>query len=368
MNEKLPNEHKLILLCSRQNLNEEDTKEILSLLTCPLDWNKIVTLSQKNEILPLIYQSLKQINALSSIPDTARKILEDAYYINLNRNLRFLREIGQLIEKFESSRIKAILLKGIALIETVYKNPGLRAMADTDILVPEDKIAQTRQLLKQSGYQEIIKPLSERYIEKYQITFGFSKPLGPGICLYLDIHKKLMPNRPYPLKLSRIWERAQPIDIAGRPALTLSTEDTLLFLCLHLRGHLRRFLLLKSLCDIAGLLNLNADTLDWDYIAEAAKTNRIRNNLYFALFACNEILDTPIPAAAAKKLEPEFVIRKLMALCLDKNSFFALSARRRFTLRFLFFDRLSDAFGYFFSVCLLERRIDRARFGKAAPK
>lgn len=363
----LPGEYELILLCSRQKPEEEAQKRIISLAAGPIDWERLITAGRKNEILPLIYQGIKRLGALGSVPDRARKTLEDAYYITLSRNLRFYKETSLVLEKFAAAGIKTLLLKGIALIETIYKNPGLRIMADADILVAEDKIAQAKQLLKESGYQEITKPLAERYIQKYQITFGFTKELGPGVSLYLDIHRKLIPDRPWPLKLPDIWERAQSIAIEGESALTLSDEDTFLFLALHLRGHLRQFLLLKSLCDIAGLINRCADTLDWDYITKAAGANRIRNNVYFALFACMEILDTPIPAAG-RNLGPSFCAKKLISLCLEKNSFFALDRRRRFALRFLFFDRLIDALAYFFGVWLFERRIERMRFNKSAPK
>ncbi len=363
----LPSEYELILLCARQKPKEEDTKKIIFLLTRAIDWNRLITAAQKHEILPLIYQSLKRLNALISIPDTTRKTLENAYYINLNRNLRFLREIGLLLEKFDTAGIKTIFLKGIALIETIYKNPALRTMADTDILIPEDKIAQTKQLLKQAGYQEIIKPLPERYIEKYQITFGFTKQLAPGISLYLDIHKRLIPDRPYPLKLPDIWKKAQSITIENQPMLTLSTEDTFLFVALHLRGHLRHFLLLKSLCDIAELLNLYGNTLDWEYIQISAKKNRIVNNIYFALYISKELLDASVSNEFLNRFRPGLLKRKLMHFCMNKYNFLNSKSWQWFILRFLIFDTFTDFLLYLLRVSLIERFIVRGDFIKFLP-
>lgn len=361
---KLPDEHKLIFLCARLRLNDSAQKEIREILSHPLDWNKIIEISTRHEIMPFLYYNLNKLGLRNIIPADSCRVLKNSYFINLNRNIRFYKELSSILEATNNARIDVILLKGIHLIEFIYNNPALRIMADIDILAKEGELIKLKTILSQLGYQEILKPFSPGYIQKYQITFGFTKSIPPDLSLYLDLHRKLIPARPYKINLPQLWERAQERFLDGQKAVFLSSEDTLLFLALHLRGHMRQPLLLKSICDIAELLNLYSDILDWGYLQAMARKNRVVNNIYFALYISQELLEAPVPNEILNKFKPGWLKAGLIRLCANKYNFLKSKTSRRFILRFLIFDRNTDFLLYLWRVSFLEKFIARKDFCK----
>lgn len=332
----MPAEHKLVFLCTRLEINSSTRQEIRELvLNSSIEWNKIIEISTRHEIIPFLYYNLNRLGLQNIIPEDIYRILKNSYYINLDRNIRFYRELSSILESTNNAQIDIILLKGVHLIELIYSNPALRAMADIDIFVKEDKLMKLKAIFLQLGYREILKHLSPDYIQKYQLTFGFTKSISPNLSLYIDLHRALIPSRPYKINLPWVWKKTQEKFIDGQKMTFLSFEDTFLFLALHLRGHMRQPLLLKSICDIAELLNLYANILDWEYIQIAARKNHILNNIYFAIYVSKELLDASVSDELLNRFKPGIPKDKLMHLCINRYNFLKAKVWQGFILRFL---------------------------------
>lgn len=355
----LPNEHKLIFLCARLKINSSLQQKIKELISHPTNWNEIIEISRRHQILTLIYYNLNKLNLKNIIPKDIYYALENSYYLNLDRNIKLHREFSSVLEAINSIQIDIIILKGVHLTEIVYKNPALRAMADIDILIKEKELKRLKALLLQLGYQEAIKNVPANFIQRYQITFGFIKAILPNLSLYIDVHRKLVPARPYNINLPLLWERTQKKSLAGLKVSFLSREDTLLFLALHLKGHMRQPLPLKSICDIAELLNLYKNNLDWCYIQTTARKNHLVSNVYFALYISKELLDVSVSGELLNKFKLGILRNKLMHLCMNRYNFLNAAIWQGFILRFLLFDRFIDFLLYLWRVSFLERFIAR---------
>ena len=361
---KISNEYKLIFFCTRLKIDSAIQKKIKELLNSSINWDKIIEIYNYHQVLPLLYYNLTKLNFQDFIPQDIYSILKNSYYINLNRNIRFYRELSCILELTNRALINVVLLKGINLIETIYRNLALRTIVDIDILVTDSELMSFRALLFQLGYREIIKNFSPAYIQKHRITFSFIKSISPNLSLYIDIHRALVPPRPYKIDLSGFWERSQTHSIDGQKILFLSFEDTLLSLALHLRGHMRQPLLLKSICDIAELLNRYGTSLDWQYIHVTAKKNRMANDIYFAIYISKELLDACISSELLNKFKPGVLKVKLIHLCMNKYNFLEAKIWQGILLRFLLFDKPIDFILYLWRVSFLERFIARGDLRK----
>ena len=83
-------------------------------------------------LLPLVYQNLARLGA----GDPRIEALRDRYVLTWSDNQRQCHSALPLLHAFEQAGIDAVVLKGLALIARFYRDPGVRPMADVDVLVP----------------------------------------------------------------------------------------------------------------------------------------------------------------------------------------------------------------------------------------
>ena len=347
MKRKISNEYHLILSLSRLKIAPALQQEIKKLLLNRIDWNLVIKISSNQGALPLLYYNIEKLGHQNLIPADILIYMKNYYYSNLKRNVLIEKEILVLLKTSRDKNITAIPFKGFALIQTIYHNPGLRIMADIDILVKKEDTEKLRTIFMESGYAE-----NKEHIG-HNITV-FIKHFLSNIPIIIEIHNTIVPPRPYHLNLPNLWNRVQEKNINNEKIFYFSPEDTFLSLALHLRRHTRR-LTLKFILDIAELLNTEGEKLDWHYIIESAKNNRIVTTVYCSIYLAKELLDTSISADILNKVRPHFTKNALLHYTVNKYNFFNLQAQQGALLRFLLFDSLLDFVVYLWRVSLLER-------------
>jgi hypothetical protein len=278
--------------------------------------------------------------------------MKNCYYANLKKNLMLEEQIYIILESMYRENLSIILFRGFALMETLYHNPGLRIMVDVDILVKEEELKKISDILIQLGYKESAehKEGSRRY------NIVFSKYFLPNKSLVIEVHRSLAPARPYKISLPRLWERTQEKIINNQKLLYLSQEDTFLSLAVHLRRHTRR-LTLKFLLDIAELLNMSGDKLDWAYIKDSARNNHIVTTVYLSLYLAKKILMAIVSPKILNEFRPNIIKCFLMRLIINKGNFFIFKKWRGTLLRLLLFDNTKGFLFYLWKVSFLERFI-----------
>src|SRR5580765_7708769 len=93
-------------------------------------------------LLPLVYRNLIRLGA----GDEGIDALKDRYLFTWSENQRFYHSVLPLLRAFEQAGIDAVVLKGLALIARFYRDPGLRPMADVDVLVPASDVERASEL------------------------------------------------------------------------------------------------------------------------------------------------------------------------------------------------------------------------------
>ena len=92
------------------------------------------------------------------------------YYNTLANNIYQLKEAGEVIKALQDSGIPVIVLKGAALLETVYPDPGTRPMADIDLLVSPCNLNKAENILR--GLNFFLAPTGElHYIKREKSLF-----------------------------------------------------------------------------------------------------------------------------------------------------------------------------------------------------
>ena len=337
------------MLLSRLKITLAIQQEIKKLLINDIDWALTIKAAGQHGALPFLYYNINKLTFQNLIPPDIFLNMKNYYYSNLKRNVLIEKEICSLLRSINSKDIAIIPFKGFALIQTLYHNPALRIMADIDILIKKQDLEKVRTIFIESGYVE-------KQGHNEPNVKVFLKQFLSNRAIIIEIHDAIVPPRPYKLNLPNLWNGAQEKIIYNEKISYLSPEDTFLSLALHLRRHTCR-LTLKFILDMAELLNTEGEKLDWHYIIDSTKNNRIVTTVYCSIYLAKELLDASVPTDLLNKLKPHFIKNALLHYTVNKYNFFNLKTWQGTLLRFLLFDNILDFMAYLWRVSLLERFI-----------
>ena len=101
------------------------------------------------ELLPLLYKRLRHL-----IPDDPwMGRLKGVYKRTWTNNITFYREACRAMDVFRAGGVDSMLIKGMGLLPYYDNDPGLRTMADVDVLIRSSDSASAIDLLLKSGWQ-----------------------------------------------------------------------------------------------------------------------------------------------------------------------------------------------------------------------
>jgi hypothetical protein len=204
--------------------------------------------------------------------------------------------------------VPSLLAKGAVLAETIYPGLGSRGMSDVDLFVPRDRIVSAGVVLQELGYEPEgkVSLASQQQGDAFAYAEASFRPPdkgGPLVELHWHPVITYFFRAGTRVNLAAIWERAQPVTLAGQPTLQMGIEDTLLYLCYHLvvqhrLGHL------KGYVDIDLIVRKWDGSLDWAVVVSRAEEWHLRPVVYWALAYARELLGTPVPDAMLEALKP----------------------------------------------------------------
>ena len=257
--------------------------------------------AEEERLAPLLYALGREL----PLPDAARARLRAAWLAFGRQHLQGVAELRALLGAFEGAGIDVIPLKGPALAEALYRDPGLRPFTDLDLLVRRQDAARAVAVLGELGYRHL----------GWQRSLAYELAHAPAACfvagggaLPVDLHWGLVgfPAGTAPLAPgaeASVWERAVATERWGRRVLALAPEDLVLYLALHLAVHHPLAGLVWRL-DLALLLRRHGPALDWDALVARAGAWRARGALYFALAAVEYAFAPGVPGAPLAALRP----------------------------------------------------------------
>lgn len=159
------------------------------------------------------------------------------------------------------------MLKGAALAEMVYKNIALRPMEDIDLLISEKDLGRTKEALFEIGYRKTQYQNLTNPSEEHPFHLHFIKE-SSRCHIIIELHWDIA-KTPVEIEIAEVIQRTITANIWGTDAHVMCPDDFLLYLCWHTANH--RFLRLIWLCDIAQVIKVYGEDINWDVIVQRSK-------------------------------------------------------------------------------------------------
>ena len=308
MPESPPAEGSLLLSCARREFDTATRESVVALLQEGIDWTSLLASARRHNMLPLLYERLRDLDAARIPPDVLAS-LKGAYYTNLLRNQRLGADLVEVVTALRREGMDVIVLKGGALARTVYRSPAQRPMIDLDLLVRQEQMACASAVIEALGYS--LSSTVPAHMAAFQHRFGYGSEwvrAREGRVTRLDLQYVLVGAHwcrgAFPVVSDALWEAARTLDLDGAAALQLSPEDTLIHLCLHLALHHGYQGLLIGCADMDRVVSSSAPALSWTRLVERAGFFRVRTAVYYGLQCAQRLLGTPVPDEVHHALKP----------------------------------------------------------------
>ena len=301
----LSREDELLVHCARLDLFQERHQAIRDILTEGLDWDLLLERAAWHRLSPLVSYHLRSPDLSVLVPRPVLEKLQRLSYRSLARNMLLQYEFSQLLSSFNEEGIPIIVLKGAALLDSIYRDIGLRPMSDLDILVQPEHLDRAEAIALCHGYV----PIADR--DAPEDTTMNCRHL-PNLIRFekgvvLEIHQHIVDSdSAYHFELSDFWARAKPVTMSGACALVLTPEDLLIHLSINflLDRRYRSKSALGQLCDISEVILQYGDSLNWNLIEEVSQEYDIAPGLHCVFYACEQLLGSQVPASVLSRLQP----------------------------------------------------------------
>ena len=259
-------------------------------------WKEIFELGSFDDasrrLLPLLYRNLKDQDIQE--PSIAR--LKEEYLYTWSQNQFCWRGIAGLLNEFNQSGIRTMLLKGSALAILYYEDVGLRPMKDIDLMVGHDQVKRAMELLRRLGW----KP---RYSSpEALIPFEQATEFIDSVNTNLDLHWRLMWEARQDLNDDDFWQASIPMQFNSIQTRSLDPADLLLLVCVH-GAKWNDTSPLRWIPDSMMIIRSQKLRLDWTRVVRQAQKRQLTLAMSETLSYLNKLLDARIPTEVLAELK-----------------------------------------------------------------
>ena len=262
-------------------------------------------------LTPLIHTALAQLQITDALPPKIVEKFQKRYYATLAENMKKLHALD-VLRKNLPAHIPLLVLKGPALIQTIYGNPALRPMSDIDLLIQPNHLPNLKECLQAMAFTS--PPEYPDIYIKDKITFD----------LHTDpLHADRIADRlnVIPLNVDHLWQNAKPLNTAEN-LLMLDLPDQILTLSIHAlkHGYERHIWLF----DILHNLRRACQSNQWDHVEEQCRKYNCLPILAFTTHALTTHLRLNLPPPT-QKIQKSFPIgpirRKILHIAPRSGNF-----------------------------------------------
>jgi len=294
-------------------------------------WGRLLDIADWHRLSPALHTHL---NAVGGAPAPVLSALERAYLANAARSMFIRATAAQLLETLDHKGIRAMMLKGAALVETVYDDPAEREMLDIDALVPADQLGAATAAITELGYAPVPDESTDAGPEQHPAdpptvrvkasgnAMHDEALVGPEQLVAVELHRQIaLAGEGNGIDLGKLWDRARANPATGHTVP--SPEDLLIHVCFHftrnrLGGTARRRNTGGALAQLLDIQRtVTHEAVDWDQLTRTARESGLGTRVFLGLFAARE-LGVPIPADAIEPIRPtafdQQLGRRLVAL------------------------------------------------------
>ncbi|MFH1849545.1 MAG: nucleotidyltransferase family protein [archaeon] len=233
--------------------------------------------------------------AYRRLTDDSKADFKSDYLSNIYNNTLYLNELDLIAKEFKKHKVDLMALKGLALLESLYSDIGLRRISDIDIMVREKELNKAHELLVDLGYR-----LSERHDPSYWRKYHYHLLyLNENKKICLDLHWNLIFERgPFKVDADDIWKNKRSAKGHYAPGI----NEMILHLCIHISNPHAPYGggISKYLCDLDYLIE--KEEINFPEIIKKAKRWKICSLVYNSFLLHNFYFENKIEAKYLKML------------------------------------------------------------------
>jgi hypothetical protein len=259
--------YRLLAICARVELTAIHQRQIADAAQQVTNWDDFPALAQAHSLAPLAHKHLRAVNI--TLPRTVKRELDALATRQRYASQIRMRALGELVRQFQSADIQVVVLKGAALENILYREPGLRPMSDIDLLVHRADLGRAQQLLGAIGFSA---PMTFPGHAGEHRHLSTATKIVEGYPIGVELHHNLFEPEASPILMSIPDLTCPPISFSlgadGTVGWTLGYEDMLWHLCQHL---IESTNILSSICliwvaDIVSFVERFTEQIAWDRI------------------------------------------------------------------------------------------------------
>ncbi|MCC6180111.1 MAG: nucleotidyltransferase family protein [Chloroflexi bacterium] len=276
------------------------------------DWDAVVALAGRNRVAAFVEDAATRENDL--LPAQIVRTLREAALSALAWSMALDAVLVRVTEILEAARLPTIVLKGPALVRSIYPHPVLRPYGDIDLTVQQHHEDLVAERLLSRGFVEMPHRLEvER--KAHGVHPGgaafhrlFRVPHGGAT---IEVHTDPLQLGLQPTSEAERWRRSLPIQQLPMASM-LCPEDQLVQLSVH--AHKHGFSRLIWLKDIDLLTRVHHGGLDWGLVRDVSRREGVQASVWYTLHLARRLLGSPVPSTVLDDLCPALPLRTLYRL------------------------------------------------------
>jgi hypothetical protein len=250
-------------------------------------------------LLPLLYRTLATERVPSPFMDRYRSVYRWSWY----RNQFLFAAARHALERLHAAGIATMLIKGAALGPFAYGDEGVRAMGDSDVLVPPAAALDAAGVLEAAGFTADA-PLSPEVVRSRH-SVAFRDGEGRDV----DLHWHALIEDVGPGADDALWAASTPVEWQGLATRIPCPADHLLVMVAHGAMGARHISPIYWIADAAILARGGAGPVSWERLVTEARERRLALTARRALDYLAGTFAVPVPAEAGAALrDPEVTI------------------------------------------------------------
>lgn len=229
------------------------------------------------------------------------------------RQRAMLGHLRRVLTSLHEAGIRATVLKGPYLAAD-YGNPNLRTFTDLDLLVPEESLPATLDVLAADEAVRTIPPKTPR-ADKRDVPLHDPSGAVFNLDLHWDLfsYSQLLGSADGATAWAWRHARFDPDHHLG-PLWHLPTGPRICFLCTHaLLDHRFRLILFRDLWEIARV------GVDWEEVVDFATEFHLKSTTYVSLLIAKRLLSADIPQPILETLRLRGTLVQLVEFLLSRT-------------------------------------------------
>ena len=309
----------LLIACSRVNRNPEDLLRIRELLQYSFNWKNVLSKAIDEGVIFLLYRHIKNFPEL--VPAAYLTKMKEMYFRNSAHNLVLFNRLQPLLDAVLESEVDASVIKGGHLVESIYKDIGLRAFVDIDMLVRKEHRRKLHRIMKKIGFSNDVEQEGKDYNSSLELFWTY-RPVFRKDRLEVELHYNF-PGIHAPFSLeNELWRSVSVAQTDNLQTKVLSSEYELCLLCLHAEQHSY-----ERLIWMTDIVELAADPgMDWSLILDICEKEGIHASVYYGLYLVNILWPGSISQEILKKFNLGSIEHKLLRFFWPEKKVLALES------------------------------------------